>query len=139
MPTERLSMIGARMSRALDIAAKMAPTKDEVINLMYEYEFLDQVPQPYREMLINADRYLRGEDDEIATTPMPSFKRSAIEIADLYRLGAEAKGLNVTTVAVKARVSTAKVRAFYAAEPMPTVVRQKIEKALSELGVVVSV
>ena len=81
MPTERLSMTGARMSRALDIAAKMAPTKDEVINLMYEYEYLDQVPQPYKEMLIKADRFLRGEDEEIAITPMPSFKRSAQETA----------------------------------------------------------
>jgi hypothetical protein len=139
MPKERLSMMGARMSRALDEAAKMAPTKDEVINLMYEYEYLDQVPEPYRQMLTNADRFLRGIDDELAVTPMPSFVRTQEETAELYRLGAEAKGLNVTAVAVKARVSTAKVRAFYAAEPMPTVVRQKIEKALSELGVVVGV
>lgn len=131
--------MGARMSRALNEAAKMAPTKDEVIKLMYEYEYLDQVPQPYREMLINADRWLRGEDEELVATPMPSFAQTRDDRAELYRLGAEAKGLTLTAVAVKARVATAKVRAFYAGDPMPTVVRQKIEKALDELGVVIGV
>lgn len=141
MPTERLAMIGARMSRAMNEAAKMAPAKDEVINLMFEYEYLDQVPQPYRGMLETADRWVRGEitDNELAQTAMPSFKRTAQELGELYRLGAEAKGLSLTAVAFKARVSTARVRAFYAGEPLATVIQLKIKKALDALNVVVGV
>ena len=141
MPAERLSMIGARMSHALNIAIKMAPTEAEVMNLMYEYEYLDQVPQPYRSMLETADKWYRGEitGEELAQTAMPSFKRTAQELGELYRLGAEAKGLNLTAVAFKARVSTARVRAFYAGEFLPTVVQLKIKKALDALNVVVGV
>ena len=78
MPAERLSMIGARMSHALNIAIRMAPTAAEVMNLMYEYEYLDQVPQPYRSMLEAADKWHRGEitGEDLAQTAMPSFKRT---------------------------------------------------------------
>lgn len=135
MPRERIPMQGARMSRALNEIMQDTPTKTEVENLLYDYEYLDEVPQPYRSMLENADEWLRGGADEYPMSPMPSFKQTPEELGALYASAAEAKGVSNTALAIKAKVRPQLVKDFYTGANMPTTARVKIITALRTFGI----
>lgn len=129
-------MDGAHVSRAASYVSKEIKDK-AAMEACFGYEYLEQVPQPYREMFLQVIEWqLRGgEEDEMPSSPMPSFKHSGAELAALYKSSAEAKGITVRALAIKGRVSQAYVNDFYDGRAIPLAALKKIKQALKEFGI----
>lgn len=133
-------MDGAAVSRAASYVSKQLNNRAEM-EACFKYEYLEQVPQPYRDMFLSIIEWqLRGgKEGDYIESPLPSFRQSGTEIAALYKSAADAKGISIRAVAVKAKVSPAKVIDFYAGRVIPIPALAKIKRAFKEFGIVFGV
>ncbi len=133
-------MDGAAVSRAASYVSREINDR-AAMEACFGYEYLEQVPQPYRDMFLSVIEWqLRGgKEDDYPASPMPSFQQSGSELAALYQSSADAKGISVRQVAIKAKVRPALVVDFYAGRTIPIPALAKIKRALADFGIVFGV
>jgi ribosome-binding protein aMBF1 (putative translation factor) len=136
----RLRMDGARVSRAATWVFHQVTDREAVWSCLKDYEYLDQVPQPYRSLFEQEiERARSGQVESSTFNPMPSYTQTEGELAALYESAAEAKGITQRALAIKARVSPTLVDKFYRGEAIPIPALTKIKRAFKEFGIVFGV